>query len=88
MSSISSSNNVQMPIDPIRVRVQKTSQAFDAINDARRLLNELELLAAARGNNKTIDLVKTAGLTHDLREDVDKILVGLVESSVGLQEAA
>ena len=74
----------------VRNRNQKTEQAFQAIEDAKRILSELEQMTVRSANGQLPDIGQTAHLTHGLREAVDRILVGIVESATlpGRQEAA
>lgn len=67
----------------VRNRNQKLEQAFQAIEDARRLLEELERLTVRAAEGQLPDIGQTAHLTHGLRDSVDRILVGIVESAVG-----
>lgn len=62
-------------------RTQKTAQAFQAINEARRILAELEKVTVFTAEGKTLDLGETVHLTYGLRNAVDHILVGLVEAA-------
>ena len=73
----------------VRNRNQKTEQAFQAIEDAKRILADLEQITVRATDGKLPDIGETAHLTHGLREAVDRILVGIVESATlpGGQEA-
>lgn len=73
----------------VRNRNQKTEQAFQAIEDAKRILADLEQITVRAADGKLLDIGETAHLTHGLRESVDRILVGIVESATlpGGQEA-
>lgn len=73
----------------VRNRNQKTEQAFQAIEDAKRILADLEQITVRAADGKLPDIGETAHLTHGLRESVDRILVGIVESATlpGGQEA-
>lgn len=59
----------------------KTEQAFQAIEDAKRILADLEQITVRAADGKLPDIGETAHLTHGLREAVDRILVGIVESA-------
>lgn len=66
----------------VRNRNQKTEQAFQAIEDAKRILADLEQMTVRSANGQLPDIGQTAHLTHGLREAVDRILVGIVESAI------
>jgi len=66
----------------LRNRNQKLEQAFQAIEDAKRILAELERLTVRAAEGQLPDIGQTAHLTHGLRDSVDRTLVGIVESSV------
>ena len=65
----------------VRNRKKKTEQAFQAIEDAKRILADLEQITVRAADGKLPDIGETAHLTHGLREAVDRILVGIVESA-------
>lgn len=65
----------------VRNRNQKTEQAFQAIEDAKRILTDLEQITVRAADGKLPDIGETVHLTHGLREDVNSILVGIVESA-------
>lgn len=65
----------------VRNRNQKLEQAFQAIEDAKRILADLEQMTVHSANGQLPDIGQTAHLTHGLREAVDRILVGIVESA-------
>ncbi len=64
----------------VRNRNQKLEMAFEAIEDAKRILAELEQMTVRAANGQIPDIGQTAHLTHGLREAVDRTLVGIVES--------
>lgn len=64
----------------VRNRNQKLEQAFQAIEDAKRILSELEQMTVRSAEGNLPDIGETAHLTHGLRNAVDQILVGIVES--------
>lgn len=66
----------------VRNKNRKTEEAFQAIDDARRILTDLEKVALDSAHGMDTDIGKTADLTHELRESVDRILVALVESAM------
>ena len=65
----------------VRNRNQKLEQAFQAIEDAKRILTDLEQMTVHSANGQLPDIGQTAHLTHGLREAVDRILVGIIESA-------
>ena len=64
----------------IRNRNRKIEQAFQAIEDAKSNLSELEQMTVRSAKGNLPDIGETAHLTHGLRNAVDQILVGIVES--------
>ena len=66
----------------VRNRNQKLEQAFQAIEDAKRILTELEQMTVNAAEGQFPDIGQAAHLTHGLRNAVDHILVGIVESAV------
>lgn len=64
----------------VRTRNQKIEQAFQAIEDAKRILSELEQMTVRSAEGNLPDIGETSHLTHGLRNAVDQILVGIVES--------
>ena len=72
----------------VRNRNQKTEQASQAIDDAKRILADLEQITVRAADGKLPDIGETAHLTHGLRETVDRILVGIVESATLPNEEA
>ena len=73
----------------VRNRNQKLEQAFQAIEDAKRILADLEQMTVRSADGQLPDIGQAAHLTYGLREAVDPILVGIVESAAqpGGQEA-
>lgn len=66
----------------IRNRNKKIEQAFQAIDDARRILAELEESVIKSSEGTLPDIGETANRTHALRNATDQILVSLVEASL------
>lgn len=64
----------------VRNKNKKLEQAFQAIEDAKRILSELEQMTVRSAEGNLPDIGETAHLTHGLRNAVDQILVGIVES--------
>lgn len=66
----------------IRNKNQKLEQAFQAIEDAKRILADIEQITVDAADGKLPDIGQTAHLTHALRSATDRILVGIVESAI------
>lgn len=63
-------------------KILKLSDACKAIDNARNILRKLDALADQSASGKNIDLVQVIECTHGLRKEVDRILVGFVESQM------
>lgn len=63
-------------------KILKLSDAYKAIDNARDILRKLEVLADQSASGESIDLVKVVECTHGLRKEVDRILIGFVESQM------
>lgn len=63
-------------------KILKLSNAYKAIDNAINILRKLEALADQSASGKNIDLVQVVECTHALRKEVDRILVGFVESQI------
>lgn len=63
-------------------KILKLSDAYKAIDNARKILRKLDTLADQSASGKNIDLVQVVECTHGLRKEVDRILVGFVESQM------
>lgn len=63
-------------------KILKLSDAYKAIDNARNILRKLDTLADQSASGKNIDLVQVVECTHGLRKEVDRILVGFVESQM------
>lgn len=66
----------------VRNKNRKLEQAFQAIEDAQRILADLEQMTVRSAEGNLPDIGETARLTHGLRSAVDRILVGIVESTL------
>lgn len=64
----------------VRNRNKKTEQAFQAIDDAKRILADLERFAVQAAEGTLPDIGETADKAHDLRSATDRILMSLVEA--------
>lgn len=67
-------------VDLVSYRTKKAAQAFQAIDEARRILADLEQVTVRVAEGKAPDIGETAHLTNGLRKSIDRILVGIVES--------
>lgn len=65
----------------IRHRNEKIEQALGAVDDAKVILAELELIAIKTAQGTWPDVGEAARLTHGLRDAINRILVGIVESA-------
>ena len=68
--------------DLVKQRTRAVNNAFEAIDAARGILSQLETLTVRTAEGETPDLGGVAGLTHALREKVDRVLVGLTEAQL------
>lgn len=71
----------------VRNRVKHTSRAFEAIDDAKRILAELEQAVIDTADGKLPDPGEIASRTHGLRDATDRILVSLIEARLQHQDA-
>ena len=66
----------------VRNKNLKLEEAFQAIDEAKRILADIEKFSLESAQGKQTDIEKTAAMTHALRNATDRILVGLVESAI------
>ena len=64
----------------IKQRTVSVAKAFDAIERSKKILEALEADAVETAQGGFPDPGDIASRTHELREQVDQILVGLVEA--------
>ena len=64
----------------VRNRNKKTEQAFQAIDDAKRILADLERFAVQAAEGTLPDIGETADKAHALRNATDRTLMSLVEA--------
>lgn len=64
----------------VKQRSLKSCAALDAIEDARKILEELEQLSIDTVEGRFPDLGIVSEKTHSLREKTDHILVSLIEA--------
>ena len=63
-------------------KILKLSDAYKAIDNARNILRKLDALADQSASGESINLVQVVECTHGLRKEVDRILIGFVESQM------
>lgn len=66
--------------DLVRQRVRSSDRAFQAIEESRKILSQLESFVVETVSGDFPDIEFIANLTHDLRGNVDELLVGLIEA--------
>nr|DAH82068.1 MAG TPA: hypothetical protein [Caudoviricetes sp.] len=66
--------------DLVRQRVRSSDRAFQAIEESRKILSQLEAFVVVTAAGGAPDIKVIAQLSHDLRGNVDELLVGLVEA--------
>ena len=63
-------------------KILKLSEAYKAIDNAKVILRELELFADRVASGDDISLVQVVDHTFSMKREVDRILVGFVESQM------
>lgn len=66
----------------IKSKTLKLSDTYKSIDEANIILRQLEELADLSASGERIDLAQIVERIHDLRKEVDNILVGFVESQM------
>lgn len=66
----------------IKNKTLKLSDTYKAIDEANVILRQLEELADLSASGEKIGLAQIVEHIHDLRKEVDNILVGFVESEM------
>lgn len=66
----------------VNERNKALAKAGEGIVAARKSLDQLEKVLMETTSGQFPDIGQVAGTTHRLREEIDQILIGLVESSV------
>ena len=66
----------------VKQRTGQAAKAFEAIEQARKIIAQLELLTVQTAAGQHPDLAEVAHATHALRGATDQILVSLVEARV------
>ena len=67
-------------IDIVKTRTASINNAFTAIDTAKHAIRRLAEMATQRADGKLLDIHTVGTTTHALRDSVDRILVGLIES--------
>ena len=71
-----------LTIEYMNERNKALTKAGEGIVAARKSLDQLEEALRGTVSDKFPDIGQVADTTHRLREEIDQILIGLVESSV------
>ena len=71
-----------LTIEYMNERNKALTKAGEGIVAARKSLDQLEKVLMETTSGQFPDIGQVAGTTHRLREEIDQILIGLVESSV------
>lgn len=66
--------------DLVRQRIRSCDRAFQAIDESRKILSQMENFVVETVSGEFPDIEFIANLTHDLRGNVDELLVGLIEA--------
>ena len=75
-------NQVSLSIQWINERNKALTKAGEGIVAARKSLDQLEEILSGTVTGNVPDIGQVAGTTHRLREEINQILIGLVESSM------
>ena len=75
-------NLVSLSIQWINERNKALTKAGEGIVAARKSLDQLEEILSGTVTGNVPDIRQVADTTHRLREEIDQILIGLVESSM------
>lgn len=75
-------NLVSLSIQWINERNKALTKAGEGIVAARKSLDQLEEILSGTVTGNVPDIGQVAGTTHRLREEINQILIGLVESSM------
>lgn len=75
-------NQVSLSIQWINERNKALTKAGEGIVAARKSLNQLEEILSGTVTGNVPDIGQVADTTHRLREEINQILIGLVESSM------
>lgn len=75
-------NLVSLSIQWINERNKALTKAGEGIVAARKSLDQLEKVLMETTSGQFPDIGQVTGTTHRLREEINQILIGLVESSM------
>ena len=75
-------NLVSLSIQWINERNKALTRAGEGIVAARKSLDQLEEILSGTVTGNVPDIGQVADTTHRLREEINQILIGLVESSM------
>ena len=75
-------NQVSLSIQWINERNKALTKAGEGIVAARKSLDQLEEMLSGTVTGNVPDIGQVADTTHRLREEINQILIGLVESSM------
>lgn len=75
-------NLVSLSIQWINERNKALTKAGEGIVAARKSLDQLEKILSGTVTGNVPDIGQVADTTHRLREEINQILIGLVESSM------
>ena len=73
---------MSLSIQWINERNKALTKAGEGIVAARKSLDQLEKVLMETTSGQFPDIGQVAGTTHRLREEINQILIGLVESSM------
>lgn len=71
-----------LTIEYMNERNKALTKAGEGIVSARKSLDQLEKVLMETTSGQFPDIGQVAGTTHRLREEINQILIGLVESSM------
>ena len=75
-------NHAYLTTECINERNKALTKAGEGIVAARKSLDQLEEILSGTVTGNVADIGQVADTTHRLREEIDQILIGLVESSM------
>lgn len=75
-------NQTVLTVEYMNERNRALTKAGEGIVAARKSLDQLEEILSGTVTGNVPDIGQVADTTHRLREEIDQILIGLVESSV------
>jgi hypothetical protein len=75
-------NHAYLTTECINERNKALTKAGEGIVAARKSLDQLEEILSGTVTGNVPDIGQVADTTHRLREEIDQILIGLVESSM------